>query len=111
MKIEIEIETKKELLTPGKLPFPEELFNKGALFMKNEDINCIPMRELSLILKTVSAFKSFISIFFLKYISSRKRTKKINILMRKFANLLAIFLNEFTNSTSTIPSFFCKITF
>lgn len=31
--------------------------------------------------------------------------------MRKFANLLAIFLNEFTNSMSMIPSFFCNKNF
>lgn len=31
------------LLTPGKLPVNEELFKKGLIFVKNEDINCIPM--------------------------------------------------------------------
>lgn len=38
------------LLVPGKVPFPEELLKRGALFMKNEDINCIPM--LHFIVKT-----------------------------------------------------------
>ena len=33
----------KELLTPGKLPFPEKLFNIGAMFMKNKDINGVPL--------------------------------------------------------------------
>lgn len=31
------------LLVPGKLPVGEELFKKGLIFVKNEDINCIPM--------------------------------------------------------------------
>ncbi len=33
----------KDLLTPGKLPFPEELAQKGLLFVRNEDINCQPI--------------------------------------------------------------------
>ena len=32
------------LLVSGKPPVPEELFKKGGMFMRNEDINCIPMR-------------------------------------------------------------------
>ncbi|RNA36023.1 Motile sperm domain-containing 2 [Brachionus plicatilis] len=31
------------LLTPGKLPVPEELFKKGAIFKRNEDIQCNPL--------------------------------------------------------------------
>lgn len=36
----------KGLLIPGKLPVPEELFKKGALFKRNEDIRCNPLRRL-----------------------------------------------------------------
>ncbi len=32
-----------DLCTPGKLPVSEEIFKKGGIFMRNEDINCIPM--------------------------------------------------------------------
>jgi hypothetical protein len=31
------------LVTPNKLPVSEELLKKGGIFMRNEDINCIPM--------------------------------------------------------------------
>jgi hypothetical protein len=33
------------LILPGKLPVGEELFKKGLIFVKNEDINCIPMSK------------------------------------------------------------------
>ncbi len=36
------------LLLPGKLPVSEELFKKGLIFVKNEDINCIPMSKFKL---------------------------------------------------------------
>ncbi|CAF0743056.1 unnamed protein product [Brachionus calyciflorus] len=39
-----------ELLTPGKLPVPEELFKKGALFKRNEDLQCNPL--LHFVVKT-----------------------------------------------------------
>ncbi len=32
-----------DLLIPGKLAVTEELFQKGLIFMRNDDINCIPM--------------------------------------------------------------------
>jgi hypothetical protein len=35
-----------DLVIPGKTPFPEDLLKKGGLFMKNEDINCIPMCKI-----------------------------------------------------------------
>jgi len=38
------------LLVSGKPPVPEELFKKGGMFMRNEDINCIPM--LHFVVKT-----------------------------------------------------------
>lgn len=39
------------LLVSGKAPVSEELFKKGGMFMKNEDINCIPMRKIFFYLK------------------------------------------------------------
>jgi len=32
-----------DLCIPGKLPVSEEILKKGGIFMRNEDINCIPM--------------------------------------------------------------------
>ena len=34
-----------DLLKSREPPVPEELFKKGAMFMKNEDINCVPICE------------------------------------------------------------------
>jgi len=31
------------IIIPGRLPVSEELFQKGFIFMRNDDINCIPM--------------------------------------------------------------------
>ncbi len=33
----------QDLIVSGKPPVSEDLFKKGAMFYKNEDINCIPM--------------------------------------------------------------------
>ena len=52
---------------PGKVPFPEELLKRGALFMKNEDINCIPMckskSQLNLLGSNKTNHLSFLSFF------------------------------------------------
>lgn len=36
------------LLTPGKMPVSEDLFRKGLIYVRNEDINCIPMMHFTI---------------------------------------------------------------
>lgn len=59
------------LLKPGKLPVDEELFKKGLVFVRNEDINCIPMMHFIIKNHRKDAYSQielfrFISYFFEK---------------------------------------------
>ena len=45
-----------ELLTPGKLLFPEELFSMGSMFMRNKDKNGLPICNFNTRLKKRSQY-------------------------------------------------------